>query len=353
MHRVGYVTSWSIYGEHGRDMSQYEEAIKHLTHLIYAFCKIDPVAGIISWSDPWADVDHPISHALSTTPTLPCQGNIGEILLLKKNVNPALKLGLSIGGWSARASFSTAIDSVGKRQNFVASCQRLLQFSQFDFIDLDWEYPTKACHTSHLLHLLELFKSAHIPITLAMPAALSNKTFPDYRTFLKDYVDLFLIMTYDYNGPSWSQTSGHLAPLSAVIQSIQSYITDYHYESSKLCLGIPLYGQIFYSCAGLQQPFLLACPHKKHEQEESTTTIPFCDISSASGNLYEDKDGHFMITSKGHFITFDSPDFVEKKLQLLTSLKLGGVFFWELSGDLSCKILKLLPKLHSSREVPK
>jgi GH18 family chitinase len=64
---------------------------------------------------------------------------------LKKR-NPALKVFLSIGGWSfndppTQHIFSNMVGSAAATNKFIASALSIMQAYSFDGLDIDWEYP--------------------------------------------------------------------------------------------------------------------------------------------------------------------------------------------------------------------
>ena len=93
------------------------------THLYYAFALID--------SDTY-EVAQMNSFDLELYP---------KFTALKEQ-NPALKVFISIGGWSAGGQiFSIMTASASSRSAFISSALRFMKTYAFDGIDIDWEYP--------------------------------------------------------------------------------------------------------------------------------------------------------------------------------------------------------------------
>ena len=144
-----------------------------LTHLIYAFAK--PVANgsnvNCELADTYADYQKVVPQVPGATPaTAPLQGNFGALVQLKQ-LNPNLKVLISIGGWNPptyNTLFDQAASTQAQRQAFVGSCINLFiqgniasgvsTGTLFDGIDLDWEFPN-ANDTANFTALLTEFRN--------------------------------------------------------------------------------------------------------------------------------------------------------------------------------------------------
>ena len=64
--------------------------------------------------------------------------------ILSREVNPELKIVISVGGANAAANagFASATNSEKNRQSFVKNVIKFLRDRELDGIDLDWEFPT-------------------------------------------------------------------------------------------------------------------------------------------------------------------------------------------------------------------
>src|SRR5580700_11519892 len=122
----GYFEEWSIYyaGYNIANLQQNGVAGK-LTHLMYAFANVTttPAPGC-AIADTWADYQSPYLPSVSGVAyTAPLFGNFAAIRQLKQ-LNPKLKVLMSIGGASAvnTAAFVAAANTQGGRQALAASC---------------------------------------------------------------------------------------------------------------------------------------------------------------------------------------------------------------------------------------
>src|SRR5665213_1486350 len=66
--------------------------------------------------------------------------NFRHLVQLKRQ-NPALKILISIGGWTWSGKFSDAVLTDTARQAFAASAVDIVKRFDMDGIDIDWEYP--------------------------------------------------------------------------------------------------------------------------------------------------------------------------------------------------------------------
>jgi chitinase len=150
-----------------------------LTHIIYAFAK--PVANgsdvNCALADTYADYQKVVPQVPGATPaTAPLQGNFGALVQLKQ-LNPNLKVLISIGGWNPptyNQLFDLAASTEAQRQAFVGSCINMFiqgniasgvsTGTLFDGIDLDWEFPN-ASDTANFTALLTEFRNELTTLT--------------------------------------------------------------------------------------------------------------------------------------------------------------------------------------------
>ena len=134
---IGYYADWSIYSGEGFAFPKQVPA-KYLTHLNVAFtgCNKD---GTLLMLDPDANFGHPLGH--TEVDYGAASGGVMNELKNVRQENPNLKLGFSIGGWSLSGNFTWVARDAAKRKVFAKEIAEVLEYTNFDFVDIDWEYP--------------------------------------------------------------------------------------------------------------------------------------------------------------------------------------------------------------------
>lgn len=144
--------------------------------------------------------------------------------------------------------------------------------------------------------------------------------------------------SYDFEG-SWSSRTGHQSNLYGGAPSTDQAIHDILSQGvppSKLLLGLPMYGRAFCNTAGIGHSF-----HGVGEANQTNGSweagvwdykaLPlegskeYFDCKSGAAYCYDEK--------RKLLVSYDSPESVSQKVEYVKSKGLGGVFFWELSGD--------------------
>lgn len=369
---VGYFVQWGIYS---RDYEPADIPADKLTHVNYAFLAADAATGQLVTIDAWADMQKTFA-AKNGLPAQTWQqqaadeaGNFGRLRDLK-TLYPHLKVLLSVGDWSLSTPFSGVAADAAKREAFAASCAEWVSTQGFDGIDIDWEYPEAADRDNFTALLTETRQALNAKaaadgrtylLTLASPAGDARIAAWDLPAVAAQ-VDWINIMTYDYHG-GWDAVTGHLAPLyenpadpSAtratwnVAWAVGAYL-DGGVPASKLHVGIPFYGRSWETVpstdnglfqAGTAGPNLGVAGNWENGVFDYWKVIALergggyssCfDATSRAPYLYGPNLSSWL-TSGGLFVTYESRASLAEKLALITSRGLGGVMFWELSGDM-------------------
>ena len=97
------------------------------------------VTGEVLLSDVYADLQYQYPGDVPTNGTQ-LFGNFNQLYKLKQK-NRNLKTSLSVGGWSFRNNFKTALASNATRYRFAESSLKLVSDLGLDGLDIDWEYP--------------------------------------------------------------------------------------------------------------------------------------------------------------------------------------------------------------------
>lgn len=350
---IGYYANWSMY----RNPAFYPKDIdaKLLTHINYAFLKVDP-QGNIALIDPWADIDH----RTDWNSEKPFWGNFRQLVELKQQ-NPSLKTLISVGGWTLSDTFSQMAAHPSTRQNFIQQIMAFCEKYQFDGIDIDWEYPGFADHngrpedkqnfTQLLMELYQAAKAHNPPllVTIAAPAGPTHYQNMEVSE-IHHYLDWLNLMGYDFHGPwqgSEDNVTNHQAALYATqegnpqfnVDSAVKYYLSQGFPPEKIVVGMPLYGRSYTGVAsttdGLHSPY-----QGVGQGSTSEAGILFLfDIKQNFLNQYvrywddQAKVPYLYNPTTKQFISYDDEESLKIKSEYVKEHHLGGAMVWELGED--------------------
>jgi chitinase len=356
---VGYFTGWGVYG---RDFQVKDVdtsgAAARLTHLVYAFGKVD--GGRCAPADSWADFQKPIAAADSVDGRADdgdLRGNIGQLRRLKAK-HRQLRVIWSFGGWTGSAGFTVAARDPAA---FAASCKALVDDLRwagvFDGIDVDWEYPNTCglkCDTSGpaaLPDLVAALRTAFGPerlVTAAVPGDVSKLDKNDYAAVART-ADWLGAMTYDYFGTAGDAggaggddggsgpTAVH-SPLTAypgiprkaaTADATVTKLLGLGVPARKVLLGIGFYGRGWTGVSAAAPGGDAAGPAAgKYERgiEDYQVLKDRCPPTGTAGGTAYAHCGD-------QWWGYDTPETIKTKMAYARSRSLGGAFAWELSGD--------------------
>ncbi|CAN9151693.1 unnamed protein product [Alternaria alternata] len=333
---------------------------KRLTHLLYSFADNKP-DGTVFLTDSYADVEKHYATDSWNDVGNNLYGSLKQLQILKaKNRN--LKVLLSIGGWTytnTNKHMDGPMATAEGRQRFASSCVELIRDYGFDGIDVDWEYPKDKEQGHQWLELLKEIRSQmnkyadklvhkddsgyelkpKFLLTIASPAGENN-----YRNLplreISEVTDFINLMAYDYAG-SWDKQTGHNSnlypstsnPLSTPFNTA-SVLAAYNaagVPSSKLNLGMPLYGRSFTNTQGVGKSF-----DSTGEGSFEKGIYDFKDLPVAGAQEYYDEEvgaSYSYDEGIGTFVSYDTVAMALKKVDYIAQQKLGGAMWWEISGD--------------------
>ncbi|MDX8142714.1 glycoside hydrolase family 18 protein [Lentzea sp. BCCO 10_0061] len=355
---VGYFVQWGVYQRnyHVKNIRSSGSASK-LTHINYAFGNVS--GGRCVLGDTYADYDKFYDAASSvdgttdTWDTGALRGNFNQLRKLKK-LNPGLKVLFSFGGWTWSGGFPAAASSPSAAAAFADSCYKLVEDPRwadvFDGIDIDWEYPNACgltCDTSGFNSFKTLmqavrsrFGSGNL-VTAAITADASTGGKIDKADYAgaAQYVDWYNPMTYDFFG-AWA-AQGPTAPHSpltsypgiptagfntdAAIQKLKSK----GIPASKMLLGLGFYGRgwtgVTQAAPGGTATGAAPGTYEAGIEDYKVLKTRCPANGTVAGTAYA-KCG-------SQWWSYDTPATVRSKISWASGQNMGGVFFWELSGD--------------------
>lgn len=352
---VAYFTEWGVAGH------KYPAAgvpAEMLTHLIYAFAKID-ADGECAVVNPRAALEKAYPGDPADAGAL--RGNFHQLQLLKQK-HPHLKTLVSVGGWSLSGPFSDAALTDESRTKFARSCVAFITKYGFDGVDIDWEYPgggglkgnqsrpeDKQNFTALLAELRKQLDErgkadgAHYLLTFAAGAGPRMVERMELAK-VAPLVDWVNLMTYDFAG-DWSATTAFNAPLydasdargekgRSVDSSVKAY-RDAGVPADKIVVGVPFYGHAWGGVQDVNDG--LFQPHGK--EKPKLGPLDYRDLAADYVGKY---DRHWHDRAKvpwlfdpkaGVMISYDDPESIRLKAEYVRDAGLGGVMCWELSAD--------------------
>ena len=288
---------------------------EHLTHINHSFA--------------WPNADG----SLST------YNNYVYADLIKYAHQAGIKVIVVLGGWGNSSGFSPMVANSTTRTLFINNILKFCTDNHYDGIDIDWEHPSTNEDTQNLnvfiKELREAIKNQNLDllITMAVPGNSWSGQWFDFQ-FLKNYVDWFGCMSYDFFG-SWADRAGHNSPLyppltnnNGSVHSAISYLQSIRQlPNEQILLGIPFYGR--------------GCNATGYNQSNTggNTEYQFSDVLDLINNgwIYHwdntAKVPYLINLSFLKYVTFDDTMSIRFKCEYAIDRNLAGVMIWALGQD--------------------
>ena len=368
---VMYYANWVIYEGSG---NFYPSMMlpKYITHLNFAFLDLDSNGDIVL-TDEYADFQ------IATLPELsglsyaePYAGVLGALFILKLK-NPHLKVGVSVGGWGRDANFPIVSADKNKRENFANNIVKFIEYLGYDFVDIDWEYPSTSADTENFtlflkairekLDALEQKLGKHYELSIAMSASPTMMDKIQYDKVLQ-IVDFSNMMTYDLAGGYNSYTAHHTALYTNEAYNHQTMDARYsadlcikHLEETygsnidmkKVLVGVAPYNR---GWAGVKNdgldpdnPGLYASANpNSFEENIGIYQIPELMKQLALNEYFDEKAkaAYYYSPTNGIFLTIDNEKSATAKGNYVRDKDLGGLIAWEASLDRENKVTKAM-----------
>lgn len=299
---------------------------EQLTHIIYSFLFL---------RDNHITFDKPEDAA-----------TVASLVRLKEK-NPSLKILLSIGGWGGCETCSEVFATAKGREEFAQSVKDILVKTHTDGIDLDWEYPAIEGFPGHRFvaedkhNFTLLVQSLRKTLGDQYEISFAAGGFTEYLEKAVEWdavmplVNRVNLMSYDLiNGNS--TVTGHHTPLYSTAQQKEStdhgvrFLDSIGVPLNKIVIGAAFYARIFNEVDSTNHGLYQACKFK--------TTANFKDFKDSlqDYSVYWDsiaKAPYAYNAAKKEFATFDNKESIVAKVNYIKEKKLGGIMFWQLSGD--------------------
>ena len=357
MRVVGYLASWGV-GSKGTRIA--DLPAKDLTHIFYAFAKVGN-DGRVTLENPCVDIGACDSSATAKTPG----GNFAELAKLKQ-LNPHLKLAISIGGWTGSGKFSDAALTDLSRRQFTESAIDVFIRQRpglFDGIDVDWEFPVEgglegnteraADKGNFTLLLGELRRQLdaqgaldkrRYELTIAASARLGEIKNVEV-TRIEPLLDFINVMTYDYhsapgrtnfNSPLYA-AGGDLDRRVNIDATMRAFLDAV--PGRKLLVGIPFYGHAYGSVPNVRAGLFQNGTDKPlgwREGDGDWKVLAQTRLKDTRYVRYWEPQARvpwLFDPTSGTWVSYDDPQSVREKVRYVREHGLGGVVIWELGGD--------------------
>lgn len=383
-HVIAYFTQWGIYSGFFEKNLVSNGTAARLTTLDYAFSNISPDLQCTS-GDPWADYQRPFAASESVNGQADSYGQTlaGNFLQLRelKERFPALRIMLSIGGWTWSTHFSAAAEPAN-RAAFVQSCINEFLLGNlpqvdgdpsggqgvaagiFDGFDIDWEYPDNPGNGNpygpqdtpnftgllaefhHQLAALSAQTGRHYLLSAALPAGQDKYSKIELGKIGAD-LDWANLLTYDMHGP-WNATGPadfnapllcdprDPSPAPANTYCINHAVQDYlqaGFPARKLVLGIPLYGHGWTNVPSANHGLFASSPQMQAAVLGAGTAGYNLLVQLHLPRYWDPRALTAWYYDGTNFWSFDDPQSIALKMAYITALGLGGAMAWSLDSD--------------------
>ncbi|MEZ4825712.1 MAG: glycoside hydrolase family 18 protein [Bacteroidia bacterium] len=274
---------------------------------------------------------------------------IRQLVELKKT-HPRLKVLLSLGGWGGCETCSDVFATESGRAEFASSVKELSASFNTDGLDLDWEYPAIAGYPGHTF----VPEDKH-NFTLLVKA-LRDSLGPDFiisfaaggfEKFLAESVEWDAVMplvnnvnlmTYDLVSGA-SPVTGHHTPLYQTEKQINAtdravrYLDSLGVPKSKMVIGAAFYARVWENVAPEE--------NGRYQSGKFLRSVRYNQLDNFMAEhpgfeLHWDSVAHAPYaynSAEMLYATFDDPRSIAEKTEYVASQKLGGIMFWQLTGD--------------------
>jgi chitinase len=280
-----------------------------------------------------------------------------RILNKLKEVNPDLKILISIGGWSWSGNFSDAVLTPGSRFMFAKSSVDIVADYDLDGVDIDWEYPGQIGDNNvfrpedrqnYTLMFEELRKELdelskttgkYYELTTAVGA---NDKYIEHTEMEKavKFLDFVNLMTYDFytSGDSAGHHSNLYPPEdydrdASAHKSVQIFLKA-GVPAEKLVLGVPFYGRSWIMKSADNHGINM--PVADRARGGGYTFIKDSLVNQNGMVRYWDENAQapYLFNSEtNQLLTYDDEESVRLKCEYVLDNNLAGMMFWQYASD--------------------
>ncbi len=274
-----------------------------------------------------------------------------------KEINPDLKILISIGGWSWSGNFSDAVLTPESRSTFAKTSVEIVGDYDLDGVDIDWEYPGQIGNNNVFrpedgrnytlmfealrkeLNALTIVTGKDYELTTAVGASASyiENTEMDRAVKYLDYVNL---MTYDFytSGDSAGHHSNLYPPEdydkdASAHKSVQLFL-EAGIPAEKLVMGVPFYGRSWIMESAEKHGINM--PVAGRARGGGYTFIKDSLVNQKGMVRYWDENAKapYLFNSDTYqLVTYDDEESVRIKCEYVLENGLAGMMFWQYASD--------------------
>jgi chitinase len=263
-----------------------------------------------------------------------------------------VKVILSLGGWGWDKQFASIVSKPEAEDRYVRSVMEIVDGSDYDGIDLDWEYPDTKDEVAGFERLTRRFRKAidevgarkGRPMGLTMAAAANPGTLKWLgKEFLLENMDWINVMTYDMSG-GWDGRAGHHSPLFAsskipggtprsTERTMTYLLEERSLPADRLAVGIPLYGRGF-AVAEPYAPTTKGAPRPRLPQGNYANLHKLLHESGWTRTWDDETKNPWLVApDRSAVIGYDDAESVALKTDWAMKKGFRGVFFWQIAAD--------------------
>ncbi|KAJ3053780.1 hypothetical protein HK097_003418 [Rhizophlyctis rosea] len=307
-------------------------------------------------------------------------------LVRLKRQNAALKIVISVGGWSfqnpgrwSQDRFKNMMKTQQTRAKYIQNVMQFMRANEIDGWDLDWEYPTSEeragtpedleTYLAFAREIREAFNGAGQGWTYSIAAPAGFWYLQGFKIGeMSQYLDYIVYMTYDLHG-NWDANIKYPgAPGAAVfahnnlteISDSIKMIKKAGVDSNKILLGIGFYGRSFKlvdpSCTDAGCPFVEPGPVDTSIDNYRITATPGICTGGPNGEgggtlayfeidwkrrsaskvkeWFDEKAGTtILVYDKNEWVAYEDVQSLKQKLYFAKEQCLGGTIVWAVDQD--------------------
>jgi chitinase len=284
--------------------------------------------------------------------TVQKQGNVPSPKLTADAHKAGVKVIVSLGGWGWDKQFASIVSTPEAEDRYAKAVMAIVDESDYDGIDLDWEYPDTKEEVVGFERLARRFRQELDALgrkkgramVLTMAAAANPGTLKWLETsFLIETMEWINVMTYDMSG-NWDNRAGHHSPLHASSKlpgtrprstelTMKYLVEERHLPANRLAVGIALYGRGF----AVSEPYASTknAPRTRMPQGNYSNLHKLEHDSGWTRQWDDETKNPWLISpDRSMVIGYDDPESVALKTEWAMKQGFRGVFFWQVGADL-------------------